>query len=102
MNPQFGSALMAIPLTGTRSNCFEIVAGTQTTVPPMMVGTCLVTSAGCNFNPTVFEVSPVGGITELRVSGDNGGGTPVTALVAAIGAIAVAASALWYADRRRA
>lgn len=94
MNTAFAGVLTASQLSGTQANCFKITLGNQT----LIVDGCTVTTSGCSFNPTVFEVIPVGGIAELRVS-DSGGQTVALSGALAFGAAAVAAG-LWYGRKR--
>jgi hypothetical protein len=77
-------------------DCFRITPGNHT----LTVNGCTVTTTGCSFNPTVFEVLPVGGITELRVSG-SGGHAGIRAAALAFGA-AVLVTGFWFVRRRTA
>ena len=79
------------------------------------VGSCVVTGnpSGCSFNPTIVQVPPVGGVTELRVSaggaanesgGSSGDGAfPYAVAGGALAALlAVVAAGGGYARRHRA
>ena len=94
MNTSFAGVLTASQLPGTQANCFRITPGNQT----LIVNDCTVTTTGCSFNPTVTEVIPVGGITELRVN-DSGGQTIALGGALTLGAAALAAG-LWYGRKR--
>jgi hypothetical protein len=95
----------ATQLAPSFDHCFSI---TTPGVHTLIVDGCPVTPAGCSFNPTVFEVPPVGGTVELLAGGsdspasaaDGSGSSASVYAILAVAAAAVLAAGGWYARRR--
>jgi hypothetical protein len=111
MNVVFASQTAGVTAStpaGNQANCFQFTPGVQTLTVRTTGNVCPVTPRGCSFNPTVFEVIPVGGAAELPVgdgsvlaagSAGDGGSFPHAPLAGGVAVLVLAAS-VWYGRRR--
>jgi hypothetical protein len=101
MNAKFAGAHTASPLPAPQENCFKITPGTQALI---VNNNCTVTTSGCSFNPTIYLMSPVGGVVDMLVgeAGRQGAsGSSASYPYAGIAAASlVLGAALWYGRKR--